>query len=155
MVNFICSTLAGAICFTDQCIKNRVEEGVDAKALAKRLPGFLKIKKVHNKGIALNGFEDHPEAVKTVTTGITGLIAGAYGFLLGKGGGALKKIGFSMLVGGAMSNVCDRMRRGYVVDYVAFRSRFKKLGRIYFNIADLFIVLGSIFIVADEFIKEK
>ncbi len=51
-----------------------------------------------------------------------------------------------MLLGGAIGNFIDRIRLGYVVDFLSF-----KLGKNYnfpvFNVADIFIVLGTILVM--------
>ena len=51
-----------------------------------------------------------------------------------------------MLMGGAIGNLIDRIRYGYVVDFISF-----KLGKGYdfpvFNIADLFIVTGTFLVM--------
>lgn len=58
----------------------------------------------------------------------------------------ITKIGVSILLGGAIGNYIDRVRYGYVVDFISV-----KLTRTYdfpvFNIADMAIVLGTIIIV--------
>lgn len=54
----------------------------------------------------------------------------------------LLRIGISMLLGGAIGNFIDRIRLGYVVDFISF----KLIGRYdfpVFNIADIAIVIGT------------
>ncbi|MFA5577665.1 MAG: signal peptidase II [Tissierellaceae bacterium] len=59
----------------------------------------------------------------------------------------LMRISIAMLLGGAIGNFIDRIRHGYVVDFFSFR-----LFNIYeypvFNVADIFIVVGTIAIMA-------
>ncbi|MDR7856401.1 signal peptidase II [Tissierella sp.] len=56
------------------------------------------------------------------------------------------RIGLGMLLGGAIGNFIDRVRLGYVVDFISFR-----LFNIYdfpvFNIADISVVVGTIIIL--------
>ena len=42
---------------------------------------------------------------------------------------------------GAASNVLDRFKRGYVIDY--FTINIKPIKNIVFNLADIFIFIGS------------
>lgn len=52
------------------------------------------------------------------------------------------RIGISLLLGGAIGNFIDRVRFGYVVDFISFRL----IGRYdfpVFNIADIAIVMGT------------
>jgi len=55
-------------------------------------------------------------------------------------------IGYFFLVGGILGNLIDRIFLGYVIDFIGISS-FP-----IFNIADIFIVLGAIFVI---FEKEK
>ncbi|MDI6605044.1 MAG: signal peptidase II [Thermoanaerobacteraceae bacterium] len=57
-------------------------------------------------------------------------------------GSTAYKFTLSMILGGAIGNLIDRIRLGYVVDFVDFR-----LFPAVFNLADSFIVVGS-FILA-------
>jgi len=54
----------------------------------------------------------------------------------------LEKVSFSLIIGGAIGNVIDRIWYGYVVDFLDFRI----FGYHYpiFNFADTFIVVGAI-----------
>ena len=45
-----------------------------------------------------------------------------------------------------MSNLYERCKKGYVVDYLRFRLPNGKLGRLVFNLADLFIFAGALMI---------
>ena len=59
-------------------------------------------------------------------------------------------IGYFFLIGGILGNLADRIFLGYVIDFIGviiFKYNFP-----IFNIADIFIVLGAIFVL---FEKEK
>jgi len=61
----------------------------------------------------------------------------------------------TMILGGALGNVIDRMIHGYVVDFLQFRFAFLE-GLFHggyfpsFNIADSAITLGAICLIVDE-----
>lgn len=55
--------------------------------------------------------------------------------------GFLHNISLSLIVAGALSNIYDRFKRGYVVDYININVSVLK--RIVFNMADVYILLGS------------
>ena len=55
--------------------------------------------------------------------------------------------GFALLLGGAYSNTYDRLIRKYVVDYVSFPVKNKKIRNIVFNISDFCIMIGALLIV--------
>lgn len=52
------------------------------------------------------------------------------------------RIGLGMLLGGAIGNFIDRVRLGYVVDFISFRL-INRYDFPVFNIADVFIVVGT------------
>ena len=56
------------------------------------------------------------------------------------------KVALAMLVGGALGNLIDRIRLGYVIDFISV-----KFGSSYnfpvFNVADSFIVVATILVV--------
>ena len=57
------------------------------------------------------------------------------------------KTGLALVLGGAYSNTYDRLFRTYVVDYISFNVKSKRLRRIVFNIADFCIMAGAILVV--------
>ena len=61
-----------------------------------------------------------------------------------------------MIIGGGLSNLYDRMKRGYVVDY--FSIRWKGLKKVVFNLGDICVFLGAAILLAAELartIKEE
>ena len=110
----------------------------------KILRDHILLRKSHNCGAMLNFMEERRQAVAGFSMGITVCLAGVYAFLLKKKGCRIKKTGLAFLVGGACSNVFDRLRRGYVVDYFSFSVKWKRFREIVFNIGDIFIFLGAI-----------
>lgn len=56
------------------------------------------------------------------------------------------KISLAMLLGGAIGNFIDRVRLGYVVDFLSFRL-FNAYEFPVFNVADIFIVVSTLFIL--------
>ena len=66
----------------------------------------------------------------------------------------------SMILGGAIGNVVDRLLHGYVVDFLQFRFEF--LAPLFrggyfpsFNIADAAITLGAICLILDEILRVR
>lgn len=56
------------------------------------------------------------------------------------------RIGVAMFIGGALGNFIDRVRYGYVVDFLSFRL-FNRFEFPVFNVADIFIVVSTIILV--------
>ena len=65
----------------------------------------------------------------------------------------INKIALSLVIGGSIGNLIDRIVRGVVVDFLDF----KILGYNYpiFNLADTFIVLGVFLLLIGMFRKDK
>lgn len=58
----------------------------------------------------------------------------------------LAKLSLAFFLGGAIGNFIDRLRLGYVVDFLRV-NLFKSYDFPVFNVADVFIVVGTILIV--------
>ena len=63
----------------------------------------------------------------------------------------MEKIALTFAIGGALSNLYDRMVRGYVIDY--FSIQWKKLTKVVFNLGDLFIFAGAVLLLISELIQ--
>lgn len=60
----------------------------------------------------------------------------------------LSRIGFSLVIGGALGNLIDRATYGHVVDYILFHTPSWSFA--VFNLADVFISIGAALVVLDE-----
>lgn len=107
---------------------------------------FLHIVNVKNKGGAFGMFKDVGNALFVVVS----LIAIIFIILLlirSKEG----YLGFSLILGGAIGNLVDRLHYGWVVDFIDF-----SIGRFHwpaFNVADSALTIGVIIILLVHFFK--
>lgn len=127
----------------DLCIKNAIEEqeeGAFPKTL-EWLGGRIVLYKNHNPGFSFGFLKNRPELVEMIPLGVASFVGGMLTCLLQKKGQLAHKMAFSLVLGGAISNLYDRLRRGYVVDY--FSPQIGKLKKVVFNLGDLFIFLGA------------
>ena len=62
--------------------------------------------------------------------------------------------GLTLVLGGALGNLVDRIRLGYVVDFIRFHLN-DRCAYPTFNIADAWITIGVILIIVDGFIDGK
>ena len=113
--------------------------------------GRIILRKYHNTGAFLNFLEKKEDLVKIISGVFLGLLIILFALTLPKKGNKLYKLGFSLLLGGAISNVYDRFKRGYVVDY--FTINCKKLKTIIFNLADFAIFAGSALILLSSILS--
>lgn len=63
----------------------------------------------------------------------------------------LLRVSLALVISGGIGNLIDRLRLGYVVDFVDFRL----INFAVFNLADAFITIGAILIIIDTFFVSK
>ena len=132
--------LIAGVCTLDIFLKNKVEE-MPKDALPREIAGGrLTICRSHNSGLMMRLGEGRPLFVKLASAvgGLLCLLVYAPQFL--KEGNHLIKLGGSLLLGGAASNLYDHFKRGYVVDYIKFP--LQPIRKIAFNLGDLCIFAG-------------
>lgn len=142
-----CTLLAIAVFVTDLLIKNHIERTKTEGETETVCGGRMVLHKYHNRGAFLNAGERRRGLVAVLslglTLGATVLFLATFTFR----GNALLKCGLALLLGGAYSNTYDRLIRKYVVDYVSFPVKNKKIRNIVFNISDFCIMIGALLIV--------
>ncbi|QNO16331.1 signal peptidase II [Alkalicella caledoniensis] len=112
---------------------------------------FFHITYVRNPGAAFGILAYRTEFFIIITTLVV-IILGYYVYKLKKDQ-LLLKIAFALQIGGAIGNFIDRIREGYVVDFLDF-----KVWSPVFNIADMAIVIGVGLFALEvllEYINEK
>lgn len=101
---------------------------------------FFSLVMVWNKGVSFGMF-NHPErAMPMVLVGVAVVISAILLRLALKTSLRWERIGYAMVIGGALGNVIDRFRYGAVADFFYFH--IGALGWPAFNIADASIFLG-------------
>lgn len=149
MVILGCTVLAMAVFVIDLLIKNHIErmETVGEGQEKPLLGGRILLRRHHNQGAFLNVGERRHGLMTMLSLALT--LGATVLFLLTftyRGGGILKA-GLALLLGGAYSNTYDRLMRKYVVDYVSFPVKNKKIRNIVFNISDFCIMIGALLMV--------
>ena len=155
MLAVILTLLIGTLCGIDLYLKSYIETHYKEGEEKKILGDTISVRKVHNKGMALNKGEEHPKRVRMLSGIVTALLVLYYVFLFRKKGGWMRKKGIALAIAGGVSNTYDRFVRKYVVDYFGFCTEWKKFEKITFNLGDMFIFLGSILVVISEIFFKK
>ena len=92
---------------------------------------------VENRGAAFGMLENNQ--IIFVIVALAASIFGLY-YLHTKKINVIGKTGIILIISGAIGNAIDRLRLGFVVDYFDFRIIWEYV----FNIADVFVVVGTI-----------
>ena len=134
----------------DQATKLVVDATMPLYGSKTVIPNFIDIVHVHNAGVAfglLNGAE-HPQR-SLVTTGLAliALIGIAYYARHVRAEERVARFGLSLILGGAVGNLIDRMRQGYVIDFVDVYWGDWHFWA--FNVADAAISVGAALVFID------
>jgi len=125
--------VAGLVVIADQLTKLWIDANRPHMNL---LPGFIDLVYVTNAGAAFGLLASHTELL--IALGIAGSIAILVFFCYFCPGNTLGVLAFALLLGGAVGNLADRIRLGYVIDFISVR--FVRWPP--FNIADAAITVG-------------
>ncbi|MEA3355863.1 MAG: signal peptidase II [Candidatus Bipolaricaulota bacterium] len=134
MGKVFCLLGAGVVIGVDRLLKFWVEGSLELGRSCSLLDGAVSLRRVHNPGGALGIFASCPNIFLIVAAVVsTGLFIAV---LTADLPGPLVKVGVSLLLGGAVGNLIDRLLFGYVIDFILVY-RFPV-----FNLADACIVIG-------------
>ena len=134
----------------DQITKAMIRPSLALHQSREVIPGFLDLTRVHNTGAAFGMLNAAEFPFKTMVLSIVAAIA-----LAGVAWYAatvpltdrLARLGIAGVLGGAIGNLLDRARSGYVLDFVdAYWGDWHFWA---FNVADAAITIGVIFMILD------
>lgn len=152
MKRIVWPTVSLAVAVADLLLKKKAEEN-NSEMDRKIAGGKILLRKVHNHGLAMNTLDEYPKVVKGTALAAMGTMAVVWMLALAEKGNILKKCGLSLILGGAVSNIYDRLKRGYVVDYIAFNVKKENIRNITFNLGD-FAIFGGMFMLVGQLIKK-
>lgn len=114
----------------------------------KPITPFFAIVLTHNKGVSFSLLNNLGDMGPMVLTGLAGIIALGmlYWFFIARNN--ILILGLSMVIGGAVGNIIDRLQFGAVVDFLYFH--VAGFAWPAFNMADTFITIGVIFILFEN-----
>jgi signal peptidase II len=116
------------------------------------IPGFFQFTLVHNKGAAF-GVGSSWSVPIFLLFSVVALVVVTMLFYQLKPHEKLSAIGLSMILGGAFGNIIDRIRLGYVVDFLDVYVKTHHWP--VFNIADSAITIGAILLGIEILFLEK
>jgi len=130
--------VAAAVVVADQITKRLAENQLQEQRSVPLVDDILRLTYVENRGAAFGVLQDQTAFFVIVGVIVIGVIAVSYRYL--PRGGFLLHLALGLQLGGAIGNLIDRVRQGYVVDFVDFGYRANWWP--VFNVADSAIVIG-------------
>lgn len=108
---------------------------------------FFNLTWAENYGISLSMFSDRSDTTRWILVAVTAIVALAVGFWMKREKAKGDVIALALILGGALGNIVDRVRLGYVVDYADLHfGSFRPF--LIFNVADACITIGVVLLVA-------
>lgn len=141
-----------AICLIiDQILKFFIVNSFSVHEGISVIPNFFSLMYVRNTGAAWSILEGNYVFLVLASLIALGIIYMV--FIKGKELTGIETILYGILIGGILGNLCDRISRGYVVDFLSF----KVFGYPFpiFNFADICIVLSVMGILLLTFRGDK
>jgi signal peptidase II len=152
--------LAVVVILLDQITKTLIL-GMFQYGDSRPVTSFFNLVRVHNTGAAFSFLAGASGWQRWFFVGL-GIVASAFIVWMLRSHPTQKLFCFAvtMIMGGALGNVIDRLLHGYVVDFLQFRFGF--LAPLFpggyfpsFNVADSAITLGAICLILDEILRVR
>ena len=140
--------LSLVIIVLDQVTKAMIAHSLDLYERVNIFP-LLELTHQHNTGAAFSFLSDAPGWQRWFFTGLGCVVSAAIVYWLGRLPPAARwqPAALSLIVGGALGNVWDRLQLGYVIDFIDVH--YHGWHWPAFNIADSSITIGAIMLVID------
>ncbi|MGP1411522.1 signal peptidase II [Peptoanaerobacter stomatis] len=120
----------------DQIVKINIKNNMAVGDSIKVVNDFFSITYVQNKGAAFGILQN--QKFLFLIIGIVMILGLIYMFI--KDEDKITRLSITMIISGALGNIVDRLRYGYVVDMFDFHAIWSYV----FNVADICVVLGII-----------
>ena len=125
--------------------------GVDEIGDQKWLLPIFNLTFTQNLGISLGLFEARSPTGQWILIAVTGAIAIGVAYWIGREKQRGDQLALGMVLGGALGNILDRIRFGYVVDFADLH--FGKVQPfLVFNVADAAISIGVVILLLRAFL---
>ncbi|MCG2713704.1 MAG: signal peptidase II [Candidatus Omnitrophica bacterium] len=134
------------VIFLDQLTKYLALKFLELNTPVSLIKNFLYLTLVHNRGAAFGLFKN--QLLIFVLISIFAIVLILF-YLKAKKNSLLSRLAFSMILGGAIGNLIDRLRFGYVIDFLDFRVW------PVFNLADSAITIAALFLTWELLLKKN
>jgi signal peptidase II len=146
-------TIAALIFIADQLTKWLVNGplGLVAEGQQLLLLPIFDLTRVHNHGISLGLLTASSDAHRWLLVAFTAGIAAVVGYWLWKEPKRGDQLALGMVLGGALGNIVDRARFGYVLDFADLHiGEWRPF--LVFNVADAAISIGVVILILRAFL---
>ncbi len=107
-----------------------------------------------NNGISLGLLNATTEIGRWMLVGLTSAIALGVAYWLGREKNRVDQVALGMVLGGALGNILDRVRHGYVVDFADLHfGDFRPF--LIFNVGDAAISIAVVILLLHAFVSRK
>ncbi|MDX3899469.1 MAG: signal peptidase II [Sphingobium sp.] len=142
--------VAGATLLLDQLIKYTVTYPLALRSRAEagiELLPFFRLRWLENRGVSMGFFHASTEGARWALVGMTMVIALFVAIWMWRERARQDVAALGLVLGGAIGNIIDRMRLGYVVDYADLHiGEWRPF--LIFNLADAAITIGVLILLA-------
>ena len=141
--------VAAAAVVLDQWSKAATVDNIPLYGTVPAIPGLFQLTNVRNTGAAWSMLSNNTDLLAIISTvaAVAITLYMLYGLLC-----PMARLCLAFVIGGAVGNLIDRVRLGYVVDMI--ETTF--IDFPVFNVADCFIVVGGIaFVIVFLFINDR
>ena len=152
---FLYLAVAGGVFLIDQSSKAWAVRRLRLGEQIALIPGFLNFAYAENTGVAFSMLDDHGASGRWGLS-VVAMIAGALViYFFWRTPRADDRIlgALALLLAGIVGNVTDRIRLGFVVDFIDVQ--FGSWHYPTFNVADMSIVIGAGLLIIDMFLSKR
>jgi len=148
--------IAGLVVVLDRLTKWMVSHKISLHDSVDVIPGIFRLTHVQNTGAAFGLFAESPSEFRVAMLILVSVAALAVvSALLWRNGNALNTtaIALSLVFGGALGNLWDRVASGRVIDFLDFYVGSHHWPA--FNVADSAIVVGALLLLSEIFLAPQ
>ena len=149
-------TVGGGVILLDQVTKILVDNSMRLYSRESIIPGILDLYYIRNTGAAFGFLAGSQSALRIpFFIGVSVIAIGIIFYLFHKMGEneLMVPLSLSLVLGGAIGNLADRIRLGEVIDFIFFH--YKRFAWPAFNVADIAITVGVFLLIIWMFFFEK
>ena len=148
-------TIAAIVFAADQLTKWIVAGPLQLQAVRQiEILPIFRLSWTENKGISLGLLNAETEIGRWMLVAVTGAIAIGVAFWIGREKQRGDQLALGMVLGGALGNILDRIRFGYVVDFADLHfGDFRPF--LVFNVGDAAISIGVVILLLRAFMTRN